>query len=541
MPADPQAHHIANGFHQSALRYPDRPALFVEERHYSYAELRQHVIHLASAMERLDPNPNNPVAALFAYRSLTAYASVLAIPYAGKGYVPLNPRFPVDRNLYIADLAEVELCIVDAQCEQAAQILLEKVQKNLVVLLPDHATLPLWTHPLSRHHFFCQPDIGGPSPSLQMPKQCAEGIAYLLFTSGSTGRPKGVVVSQKNVHAFVAGMLERYQPTPEDRFSQHSDLTFDASVYDQFVCWAAGASLYSIPEPVRMAPAQFIKAHALTFWESVPSVVHFMKKMYLLKPGMFPSLRWSIFGGEPLTQEVVERWQAAAPHAQIENSYGPTEGTICITGYFWQTGQSEAHCIQGAVPIGTPYPGQQAAILTDDGQLVPAEEGIKGELCLSGSQVTPGYWHNPDETERRYLERVDAEGQPCRWYKTGDRVFWREGVGFYYLDRVDRQLKIRGYRVELSEIEHVLRQSAGTDEVAVVGWPMVGQGVSGVVGFVCGSQRSDADILQACAHRLPHYMLPRALHTLPQLPRNANGKIDFLKLVAWLTVREQGP
>lgn len=538
MPADPQEQNIANWFHQSALQHPTRPALFVEEKLYSYAQLRQHVIHIASAIERLDPNPNNPVAALFAYRSLTAYASVLAIPYAGKGYVPLNPNFPIDRTLHMADLAEVEIIIVDAQCEQAAQILLEKVQKNLIVLLPDHTTLPPWTQIPSRHHFFCQQDIVVPLPLLQTPKQQTESIAYLLFTSGSTGRPKGVVVSQNNVNAFVASMLERYQPTPEDRFSQHSDMTFDASVYDQFVCWAAGASLYSIPQQVRMAPTQFIKEHALTFWESVPSVIHFMKKMYLLKPDIFPSLRWSIFGGEQLTQEAVERWQAAAPNATIENSYGPTEGTICITGYFWQSGHSEAACLNGAVPIGTPYPGQQTAILTDDGQLLPAEEGAKGELCLSGSQVTPGYWHNPDETERCYLEWVDTDGQPHRWYKTGDRVLWKEGVGFYYLDRVDRQLKIRGYRVELSEIEHVLRQAAQTDQVAVVGWPIVDSSVSSVVGFVCGSKRSDAEILQECASRLPQYMVPRSLQRLPQLPINTNGKTDLLQLVALLAVRD---
>ncbi|MEO5348223.1 MAG: amino acid adenylation domain-containing protein [Magnetococcus sp. YQC-3] len=529
---------IAHWFHRSAHRHASRPALWLDGCHTSYSDLLQRVQQLAATLERLDPEPDNPVAAVFAYRSLTAYAAVLAVLYTGKGYLPLNPTFPVARTLHVADLAECAVLILDAHCAEQAQEFLEKVQKSLTVLLPDHAALPPWTQPLSRHRFFCQEEISRTSPQRQTPKEREESLAYLLFTSGSTGIPKGVMVSSANVNAFVASMLERYRPTPDDRFSQHSDMTFDASVYDMFVCWAAGACLYPIPQPLRMAPAQFIKEQALTFWESVPSVIQFMKRMYLLKPGAFPSLRWAIFGGEQLTREAVQLWQVAAPNAQIENTYGPTEGTICITGHIWQPGLSDALCSQGAVPIGTPYPGQTAAMLID-GQLQPPAEGLKGELCLSGSQITPGYWQNRTETDRCYLEMADEEGSRRRWYKTGDLVSWKEGVGFYYVDRVDRQLKIRGYRVELSEIEHCLRQVAGTDQVAVVGWPAEGKNVTGIVGFICGSKRPDEEILEECAKRLPPYMVPRQLRRLAQLPLNANGKTDMLNLLQRLD-SEQG-
>ncbi|MEO5362913.1 MAG: AMP-binding protein [Magnetococcus sp. DMHC-8] len=534
-----QGRNIAHWFHQSASRHPDRPALFVADHLYSYADLRQQVIQIASALTRLDPNPDNPVAAVFAYRSLTAYAAVLAVAQAGKGYVPLNPQFPGTRNCHIADLAGVEMLILDAACEQPAQELLASVQHNLTVLLPDHQTLPSWTRSHPRHRFFRQTDIVSPAAHQHHPAPQDHAIAYLLFTSGSTGVPKGVVVTPDNVNAFVSGMLERYRPTPEDRFSQHSDLTFDASVYDQLVCWASGACLYPIPQKLRMAPAQFIKEHALTFWESVPAVIQFMKRMYQLKPGSLPSLRWSVFGGEQLTQQAVELWQAAAPHTRIENSYGPTEGTICITGYDWRPEHSAADCLHGAVPIGFPYAGQSAAMLVD-GQLIRETEGIRGELCLSGPQVTPGYWKNEAETARCYLNMVDADGQSGRWYKTGDLVVWKAGVGFYYVDRVDRQLKIRGYRVELAEIEQVLREIAQTDQVAVVGWPADGDNVTSVIGFVCGGQGPEADILAECARRLPHYMVPRHLQRLSQLPLNANGKTDTTQLRALVAAKFQG-
>src|SRR5262245_15775038 len=198
------------------------------------------------------------------------------------------------------------MIVVDEACAQQAGELLQRVEKDLTVLMPDHEAPPPWASAIPRHHFVLEREILGAPVRIASPRRREGAIAYVLFTSGSTGVPKGVTVLHENVNAFVSAMLDRYGPTPEDRFSQNSDLTFDASVYDMFVCWAAGACLYSIPHPVRMAPARFLKEHALTFWESVPSVIHFMQRMRLLRPGAFPLLRWSVFGGEQLTLEAAQ-------------------------------------------------------------------------------------------------------------------------------------------------------------------------------------------------------------------------------------------
>nr|CAX83882.1 Amino acid adenylation domain protein [uncultured bacterium] len=520
---------IAQGFHRSALRDGEHPALCVNGTTYRYADLLEEVCTIASAIWQFDPNPAHPTVGMFGYRSATAYAAVLGILYTGKGYVPLNPHFPVARNLRIADLSGIGLMLLDGRCADSAPELLEQLPRPLTVLLPEHAVLPEWTARFPRHRFIARDELRAAAVRISEPRTPTHGIAYLLFTSGSTGVPKGVMVSQENVQAFVDGMLERYRPTPEDRFSQHSDMTFDASVYDQFVCWAAGATLYPVPEALRMAPAKFIQENALTFWESVPAVIQFMQRMHLLRPGSFPSLRWSIFGGERLSRDAAQRWQTAAPHATLDNSYGPTEGTICVTGYLWQPGISEEACLNGIVPIGVAYPGQLAAMLVNE-VLVDNADGVRGELYLAGSQVTPGYWNNPVETAKSYGELTGPDGVSRRWYKTGDLVQWRDGVGYHYLDRVDRQVKIRGYRVELAEIEHVLRQSAGTEQVAVIGWPADGGNVTSVIGFVSGATGSDAEILAELARRLPPYMVPRQLQRLTQLPLNANGKVDLPRL-----------
>ncbi|MBF0263495.1 MAG: AMP-binding protein [Magnetococcales bacterium] len=520
---------IALGFHHSALRQGDHPALRVHGTTVRYDALLERVCLLASAIESLDPDPDHPTVGMFGYRTVTAYAAVLGILYAGKGYVPLNPHFPVARNLRIADLSGIRMLILDARCAEGAPELLEQMPHPLTVLLPDHDALPAWTGSQARHRFITQAELSALPRRIHEPKCPTHGIAYLLFTSGSTGVPKGVMVSQENVQAFVDGMMARYAPTPQDHFSQHSDMTFDASVYDQFVCWAAGATLHPVPEEQRMAPAKFIQEHGITFWESVPAVIDFMRRMHLLRPGVFPTLRWTVFGGERLGRDAAHRWQVAAPNAVIDNSYGPTEGTICVTGYLWRPEISDTECLNDIVPIGLPYPGQMAALLVEE-RLVAPGDGLRGELCLAGSQVTPGYWRNSVETEKSYREMPGPDGVVRRWYKTGDLVEWRDGVGYHYLDRVDRQLKIRGYRVELSEIEHVLRQVAGSEQVAVIGWPPRGGNVTSVIGFVCGSKVGDDEILAEMARRLPPYMVPKQLQRLPQLPLNANNKIDLPRL-----------
>ncbi|WP_130470324.1 AMP-binding protein [Candidatus Magnetaquicoccus inordinatus] len=520
-------------FHRNALLQPERPALFVQDTLYRYQELLDYLLPLAQTLLQEDPQPEHPIVALFASRSLTAYASVLAIHYAGKGYAALNPLFPAERNRHILNLTDAILLIADASCIEQLAELLTQCEKSRIVLLPDQQTLPACCQKLTQHRFLCHSEIFAHRSLLQEPLQVEQQLAYLLFTSGSTGIPKGIAVPASSLNVFIANMLLRYHPTPEDRFSQHSDLTFDASVYDQFLCWAAGASLYCLPHSIRYAPAPFIRQHALTFWESVPSVVHFMKRMHQLKAGAFPSLRWSVFGGERLNLETVHLWQQAAPHSGIDNSYGPTESTICITGYIWRPGHSEAECLEGMVPIGLPYPGQQVAILRE-GVLYQEEEDVVGELCLSGSQVDTYYWRNESETNRRYFCLNDDHGNPQRWYKTGDRVYWQQGVGLYYLDRMDRQLKIRGYRVELAEIEQVLQQVAQSDQVAVVGWTKPGTQVATIIGFVAHTQATHAALLAGCSDRLPPYMVPNTLHTLEELPRNANGKTDLQQLLAIL-------
>jgi amino acid adenylation domain-containing protein len=431
--------------------------------------------------------------------------------------------------------SESDILVVGEEGFSTLDALLPCVSTSLTVLLPDQADAKKWEERFPQYRFVVWPSVSSRSPRPPIPCADPDAVAYLLFTSGSTGTPKGVPVSQKNVTAYVRPTVERYQVTEHDRFSQMFDLTFDLSAHDLFVCWERGACLYSVPERSVMAPAKFIRDHRLTMWFSVPSVVGFMSKMGMLKPACFPSLRISLFCGEPLPSASVQAWRRAASHSIVENLYGPTETTIAITRYRWDDATSLSACRNGIVPIGWAFEGQDACVIDGERHPVSAEE--RGELCVAGSQVTEGYWRDSEKTADRFIRLAATEGR--RWYRTGDLVTQGEDGCLYYLGRTDHQVKIRGYRVELQEIDCALRKAAGTDQAVAVAWPVRDGVAEGIVAFVCGGADLETQwILNYCRDRLPDYMVPRKICLLETMPLNVNGKTDRSQLVRMLEDRD---
>ena len=350
-----------------------------------------------------------------------------------------------------------------------------------------------------------------------------DDIAYVMFTSGSTGEPKGVPIRHRNVVDYLSYVGNRYGFGPTDRFSQTFDLTFDLSVHDLFTCWSSAGTLCVLPESAAMAPAKFIRDKALTVWFSVPSVVGFLERLRLLKDGIFPTLRASLFCGEALPQSYVEAWCRAAPHSVIDNLYGPTETTIAITHYRWNNHISPKHCVNGIVPIGEVFQTQRACLLSDQGSPV-ADDGI-GELCLGGSQVGSGYLAAPDLTATKFIQ-IPSLGSNS-WYRTGDLARWDPECGYIFLGRIDQQVKILGHRVELQEIEQVIRKISNCSDVVTLAWPVKDGIASGIAVFLCGADEARKGELEAEAKRaLPSYMVPRTFRFVHDFPLNPNGKID---------------
>jgi amino acid adenylation domain-containing protein len=467
--------------------------------------------------------------AVFAYRTWPAFAGVLAALYRGHGYVPLNPTFPPERTRGMLDRSGAVAVVVDAACAEQIDFVTAGIERKLVIVAPECKDTAALAARVPGHTVLGAAELAD-GKRYDLAPSSPDSIAYLLFTSGSTGIPKGVMVANRNVTHFVDVMVERYSPTENDRFSQTFDFTFDLHAFDLWVAWERGAAVLCPTREETFMVYNFLNDRKPTVWFSVPSTGVQMKKMRMLEPGMYPGLRLSLFCGEALPATMVESWAAAAPNSIVENLYGPTEVTIACTAYRWDSSKSMAESENGVVPIGAPYPGMTA--LVADAELAEVPPGETGELLMCGPQVSLGYWKDAEKTAAAF---VVPPGKSATHYRTGDRV--RRPVGdapLVYLGRMDNQIKVRGYRVELGEVEAALREAAGVDVAIAVGFPRSTSGADGIVAFVHGASGNAADIKAKLKLRLPAYMLPNDVRFMAEFPLNANGKVDRKALLAML-------
>ncbi len=514
---------LADGFLSSAEAHPERPALEVAGVRLTYAELRDRAAAIAATLADRAIVGDVPLTAVLGARSTVAFAGVLGALLRGHGYVPLNPRFPAERNRAMLERSGCRALVVDPSGIPLLSDLLAGVTTRLTILVPDVHDVAELRDLLPAHEVLGGGGLLSASAWRRPAPPARDAIAYLLFTSGSTGTPKGVMVAHRNATAFMEVMQQHYGFGPEDRLSQTFDLTFDLSVFDMFMAWGAGACLCCLPEAELMAPGRFLRESALTSWFSVPSTGAFMRRMGMLKPASYPTLRWSLFCGEPLPVETTRAWAAAAPGSIVENLYGPTELTIACTLHRWEDPSSAEQAVHGVVPIGEPFPGMRVLVADDEQREVAP--GDDGELLLAGPQVTLGYWRDPERTAQAF---VVPPGTDEVHYRTGDRVRRPAAPGepLVYLGRTDHQLKVLGHRVELGEIEAVLREESGCDAVVAIGWPLTESGAGGIAAFVGDPAVVVPALLERAARRLPPYMVPRRIELLAELPLNANGKYD---------------
>jgi|SRR5579862_4015946 len=497
------------GFLKQVAARPNAPALVVKDRIWSYGELDETARRWAGATIRRLGRPVERIG-IFGSRSQVSYTSALAALYSGAAFVPLNPRFPADRTRAMICHADLDAIFVDKLASNQLMAVVDGLGKLPHIWLPDTD---------SAEELSLSQPIG--EELLQLP---ASRLAYLLFTSGTTGSPKGVPILHSNVRSFINWAVDRYQIHPEDRFSQTFDQTFDLSVFDLFVAWEAGACVYAMSPIDLLAPSKFINKNKLTVWFSVPSVPAQMRKRNLLGSGILPTLRWSLFCGEPLPRASAEAWQAAAPNSIVENLYGPTELTIACTVHRWDPKVSPPLCVNGMVAIGKPFPGLTAALVDD--RLRRVSDGEPGEMCICGAQTSPGYWKDPVTTSKHFV-KISGSGLPDEiFYRTGDQARQLPNGEYVCLGRTDHQIKVMGFRVELGEIEEVLQRGTGVVQAVAIGWPVSEGTAQGIVAFVNGAAVDTAELKRACKLSLSDYMVPSRIIPVDDMPLNANGKID---------------
>jgi non-ribosomal peptide synthetase-like protein len=346
-----------------------------------------------------------------------------------------------------------------------------------------------------------------------------EDLCYVIYTSGTTGKPKGVEIEHRSACHLVRAEGKLFQVQSSDRVYQGFSVAFDASVEEVWLAFFAGATLVAgTKEMVRSGAAlsRMLADAGVTVLSCVPTLLAMMDEDV-------PTVRLLILGGETCPPDLVKRWWR--PGRRVFNTYGPTEATVIATC-------AECHP-EEPVTIGQPVPNYLACIL--DEQLRPVPAGVAGELCLGGVGLARGYLGRPELTQEKFISIASDEGPAQRLYRTGDLTRWTaDGSKLEFLGRIDTQVKIRGFRVELAEIESVLRECPGVQAAAVALHEDV-PGVQQLVAYLVPQPATPFDenaIRATLRAKLPAYMVPALLETLPQLPMLASGKVDRKNLPA---------
>lgn len=507
-------------------KFPDNDALQVNADCYSYQRLFTAAKVIANQIQLLASEADSVL--VYSKKSFIGYANILSCFFAQKTYIPVNHSFPVAKNCEIIQQSLATTMIVDPSCIEELTPILDHHESPLSILLVDVVEQDFDTSLWPQHNFyFLKSEFKDNTQTTNQTKSMQKKPAYLLFTSGSTGKPKGVPISEENLLNYLENIHPLFDFNESDRFSQFFEFTFDLSIHDLFVCWSCGACLVAANEFAKLMPLHFAQRNELTIWFSVPSLVSSAQTILKHKFNelQLPTLRHSLFCGEALPSSLAKDWHEINPQSTIVNLYGPTEATIAFTHYRWNPTQPSDSPV---VPIGKVFGSNKTYIL--DESLKPVSKGQQGQLFLAGPQLAAEYWQNTENTNASF-KIIAVNGKTEIIYQSGDLVSESNSGQINYHGRVDHQVQLRGYRVELQEIEHVIRQLTATNQVAVIPYPLSNEGEAlGLVAFYT-SRLIDVNQLQLeIASRLPDYMVPAEFLLEEKLPVNSNGKIDRIEL-----------
>ncbi|WP_338597083.1 amino acid adenylation domain-containing protein [Saccharopolyspora sp. SCSIO 74807] len=514
-------HLLDQAVSQQATARPESIAVVDGAATTSYGQLEDRSSRFANLLRERGIRAGDRVAMLLP-RSAEALVVLLGVLKAGAIYVPLDPASPA---LRLADVLR--------RCGTAALLAHEHHQEHAgaTLQLLESADRPRtwWIGSgfgEGRGHI-CARDLAATSAE-PVAGRSPEDLAYIFFTSGSTGRPKGVPITHASAAHFVDWAVRHFGLLPEDRTSGHAPLHFDMSVWDAFSTFGAGAQLHLVPAEANQLPnslAEFIRESALTRWLSVPSVLTAMVARNVVGQHDFPALRTIIWAGDALAPADLRHLMERLPHVGFTNVYGATEGAIASTVH---DVADIAECAE-PIPLGRAIDGEELLVLSATGR--PAGVGEVGELCIGGVGLTPGYWDDPATTEQSFVQHPPSSGR--RWYRTGDLARVDAGGVHHFHGRSDRQIKSRGYRIELDEIALALNEFEDLADSAVVSVHVGGFERNRICAAYVpkdGPPARPAELRKRLAESLPAYMLPARWKELEAMPRNQNGKIDHQAL-----------
>ena len=518
LPEDPR---VLRWFEAQVEQAPERVALLWQEQALTYQALNVQVNRLAHALRAQGVGPNSFVG-LLADRSPHLLIALLAILKAGGAYLPLDPQHPPERLATIVREAGLPLLLA---------------LPHLLDRLPDHTRAQLQVLDLS---WLADLEAQGWPDSNPVPLNRPNDACYVLYTSGTTGTPKGVVIEQQALLNRLLWMQQALPIGPTDTLLHKTSIVFDVSVWELLWGLMQGARLHLLEPGAEKDPRQVletVRRQQITVLHAVPSqlqqLVWTLEQFAVSAHASLGSLRYLIASGEALPPELVRRVYQLAGRASalhVVNLYGPTEATIDVSCYRCprpaEEEGGEPAPGQASVPIGRPIANTQLYVVSPLGQMQPI--GVAGQLCIGGTGLARGYLHRPELTAECFVCLPCCPGQ--RLYLTGDLARWRSDGLLEFLGRMDTQVKVRGFRIELREIEYHVKLFRGVRDVVT----LVKQHIDGdmyIYAYVLSDDELDTNALKRhLMGILPFYMIPAFIIPLRSFPIQANGKVDRAEL-----------
>ena len=510
---------LHHSIEESADRSPGHEAFRCDGAALTYEQLVHRAAQVAAILADAGIRRGDRVG-IYMLKSLELPVALYGVLMAGAAYVPIDPGAPASRVRFILEDCGIRHLITNASRERRTADLVDGVS-------PVRAVLGAARPPLSSAHceFVSWDDIARAGCQAPSARATELDLAYIMYTSGSTGAPKGLMHTHASGLSYARLSARTYDVGPRDRMGNHSPLHFDMSTFEYLTVPLCGATTVIIPEETTMFPASLgalIERERLTFWYSVPLALIQLVTHGVIERLDARSLRWVLFGGEPFPPKYLWTLMARWPHARFSNVYGPAEVNQC-TCYHVPTADCGS---RDPVPLGRIWENADGMVVDAAGAEVP--RGEPGELLVCAPTMMAGYWARPDLNGAAFADLEPWPGFRKRFYRTGDLVREREDGNLQFLGRKDRQIKVRGHRVELDEIETVIGAFDDVAEIAAIVLRDAEENavILAVVIPRAGGPLQPDDVRRRAAGRLPPYAVPARVDIRDAFPRTATGKID---------------
>ncbi len=497
----------------------------------TYAQLYARVAATAQCLVRMGISNGDRVG-LFCSKGIDTTVALYATLVAGAAYVPLDPRMPSGRLRQIIDDCRIAAIFSDtARCATLYEALDGGVHMPKA-LLGDFDVPPGQRFSAHADWAAINSHTCATFPNVRILEQ---DLAYIMYTSGSTGQPKGLMHTHASGFAYARLAANLFQLTPVDRLANLSPLHFDMSTLDYLAGPFCGASTIIVSEEDVRFPAtvtELLERERITCWYSVPYAMQQMLHYGVMSKRDLSSLRLMICAGDRLPADALRSMMERLPHTRFVNVYGPAEVNQCT---HYEVPRPLPKSVAD-VPIGKPW-GNTEVIIVDDNAL-PVTDGRAGELLVRSSTVMHGYWSRPELNERIFHSVTTDGGFVKRYLRTGDMVVRENDGELRFLGRKDRQIKLRGFRIELDEIEAALNGAENVEEAAavVIDHPSNGRQIHACVTLIQDTTIAQRELQLMLRAKLPRYALPASIAVLPSFPRTSSRKIDRRSLVEQLTV-----